>query len=297
MASPQILYCIGATKAGTSWLYRALAEHPGAHMRAVKELHYWDTFGETEQAWQIGAFLRRAEHFAERRQEAVAEGRERQVASLESQIVDLGALAHMLAADRDGDAAYVSYLTEGAEGRLVADITPAYGSLPVRILRRMAEVSPRAVFVYLVRDPLARLWSHVRMVAARSGVPERLGERAHNLLRRLLTRGDESDILARGDYPATAERLGAAVPASRFRVVPFEAVVEPHGYAALCRFLGLAPMTPATTRVVHAGPEVALSDDLKDKALAHLRGHYDWAARTLGPLPQAWQANLTRALA
>ena len=39
-----MLYCVGATKAGTSWLYRALHDHPGCAVRAVKEMHYWDTF-------------------------------------------------------------------------------------------------------------------------------------------------------------------------------------------------------------------------------------------------------------
>jgi len=34
--------CIGAPKAGTTWLYSHLAKHPGIWMSLVKELHYFD---------------------------------------------------------------------------------------------------------------------------------------------------------------------------------------------------------------------------------------------------------------
>lgn len=34
--------CIGAQKAGTSWLHRVLAQHPGLGFPGGKEVHYWD---------------------------------------------------------------------------------------------------------------------------------------------------------------------------------------------------------------------------------------------------------------
>ena len=34
--------CVGATKAGTSFLYEHLAAHPQCHFRTIKELHYFD---------------------------------------------------------------------------------------------------------------------------------------------------------------------------------------------------------------------------------------------------------------
>ena len=37
---PTFLICTGATKAGTSWLYRYLLGHPDCHLRAIKELHF-----------------------------------------------------------------------------------------------------------------------------------------------------------------------------------------------------------------------------------------------------------------
>src|SRR5438067_11210494 len=43
-ACPDFL-CIGAQKAGTSWLYRQLTEHPDFWMPPVKELHYFNLLG------------------------------------------------------------------------------------------------------------------------------------------------------------------------------------------------------------------------------------------------------------
>src|SRR5438132_13721254 len=40
-ACPDFL-CVGAQKAGTSWLYRQLERHPDFWMPPVKELHYFD---------------------------------------------------------------------------------------------------------------------------------------------------------------------------------------------------------------------------------------------------------------
>jgi hypothetical protein len=39
----RLVYCIGATKAGTGWVYQYLRAHPECHMRTLKELHFFDT--------------------------------------------------------------------------------------------------------------------------------------------------------------------------------------------------------------------------------------------------------------
>ncbi|MEO0720491.1 MAG: hypothetical protein AAFZ06_16685, partial [Pseudomonadota bacterium] len=36
-------FCIGAQKAGTSWLQAMFDRHPDIHVPFVKEVHYWDT--------------------------------------------------------------------------------------------------------------------------------------------------------------------------------------------------------------------------------------------------------------
>ena len=44
MADPTLLICVGATKAGTSWMYRYLHDHEACYVRSVKECHYFSMF-------------------------------------------------------------------------------------------------------------------------------------------------------------------------------------------------------------------------------------------------------------
>ena len=37
-----VFLCVGAAKAGTTWLHTQLKAHPDCHFRAIKELHYFD---------------------------------------------------------------------------------------------------------------------------------------------------------------------------------------------------------------------------------------------------------------
>ena len=47
--------CIGAQKAGTTWLLAQLKSHPGIWMPPVKELQYFDTlFVPGRKAWTSG---------------------------------------------------------------------------------------------------------------------------------------------------------------------------------------------------------------------------------------------------
>lgn len=298
MSDPVLLYCVGATKAGTSWFYRALHDHPDCALPAVKEVHYWDTFDDTLKGRQAAAFRARLAEFRRIRTEAAAAGdRAWQVANMNRRIADMEGLIGVIEGDRTDDAAYRAWMEGRAAGRsLVADMTPGYATLPAAMFRRMAGLSPRALFVYLIRDPLARLWSHVRMQAERQKQPgEDVAEKANNTLWRILNRGQETHILARGDYPDTVARLRAAVPDGRLRVEYCERLYTGDGQRDMAQFLGIGYHPADGAAKAHEGPRAELREDLAARAVRFLKDHYDWAARTVGPLPRAWQDNLARA--
>ncbi len=48
--------CIGAQKAGTSWLYTMLAGHPDIHFPSGKEVHFWDYYYDNGLDWYRGLF-------------------------------------------------------------------------------------------------------------------------------------------------------------------------------------------------------------------------------------------------
>lgn len=296
MADPTLLYCVGATKAGTSWLYRTLHDHPECAVRAVKELHYWDTFEQEAREKQLAAFENQMRNYARQKAEAEAAERGWQVRNMERRLADLGALIKVVGGDRTGDLAYATYLVDGmGEGRLVADMTPNYAVLDDTRLTQMVELSPSAKVVYLIRDPLARMWSHIRMQAQRFRQEhEVFEEKANNILWRILNRGQETHILERGDYAGTITRLRRVVPEGRLLVAFCETLFTPAGLEAMCRFLGISYAPADGEMRVHEGPKAVMRDDLRNPAIALLKDQYDWVAREVGPLPAPWRDNLAR---
>ncbi len=295
MPDPAILYCVGATKAGTSWFYRLLHDHPDCALPAVKEAHYWDTFAAADRAKQLAAFDLRLQELRAARAEAAAADRGWQIRNLDRRIADMTGLIAVLAGDRRDDAAYLDWLTQGrGTARLYADMTPNYATLPDAQLQRMVTASPLTKVIYLIRDPLDRLWSHIRMQAHRQRQSHEIYEKkANNILFRMLNRGQETHILARGDYAGVIEKLRRVVPADRLMVAFAETLLTPEGLARVCAFLGIAPVdVPA--QAVHDGRPVLMLEKLRPRAQKLVFEQYDWVARNVGPLPQNWQDNCVR---
>ena len=297
MAGPTILYCVGATKAGTTWLYRYLHDHPDCGMPAVKEAHYWDTFDAARLEKQLVAYRVRLREMRAAKVKAQEEGRGWQVENMDRRINEMKGLIDTLAGDRSGDSAYFSWLIEGrAEGKLVADVTPNYATLSDDDLARMRDLSPNTKFLYLIRDPLDRLWSHIRMQARRQRQEhEQYAKKSNNILYRILNRGQEMHILERGDYPKIIRKLRRVIPEGRLLIQFAEDLFTPAGLERLCAFLGIKQVAPAIARPANEGPEVVMLDKLRPRALGLLNEHYEWVARNVGPLPQRWQDNLARA--
>lgn len=296
MTTPVVLFCVGATKAGTTGFYRLLHDHPACALPAVKEAHYWDTFDPALRAKQVAAYERRLGELAAQKAQAAALERGWQVRNLERRITDMTALIAVLQGDRSDDAAYLRWLTEGrGPGHVFADITPHYASLPDTVLHRMVAASPQARVIYLLRDPLDRLWSHIRMQARRQRQDHEIyEEKANNILYRILHHGQETHILERGDYAAVIRKLRRVVPQERLHIVFAEDLRTLQGAAKVCDMLGIAAPAALPEGAAHAGPPVVMLDKLRLRAQKLLYEQYDWVARNIGPLPQRWQENSVR---
>lgn len=290
MDKPTLLYCVGATKAGTSWLHETLAGHRQVHLRSIKELHFFDGLENGKLASQAEPFRAQIAEM-ERRMASAEEPRRRHIAG---RIADRRAWLDVLGQGGE-TAAYLDYLHhDRGDAAVVGDVTPAYGLLPVARLRQMAALAADTRFVYLLRDPVARLWSHVRMMAARRGDSERADPaKAANILRRTLD-GKEGQIESRSDYMGALARLNAAVDPARLLVLFYENLFGGDALARLCAFLGIAPAEPDARRRVHEGAALAMTGDQRAAARAWLAPQYDHVAQLMGRLPDAWQVNAAR---
>lgn len=280
---PTILFCVGAAKAGTSWLHRVLSDHPDCALRSIKELHYFDALDRGEVDRQIGAVERQRDLYLSEMEGA---GPVR-LANRTRQVADCEAWLDVLRRPEDREA-YLGYLTGAAGGRLVADMTPAYALLSEERLGRMARIAPDVRFLYLVRDPVERLWSHVRMIADRRATRDgnREGRAAHVLSR--VFRGKESEIEARGDYRTAIGKLARAVDPRRLMVAVTEEMFRADGLARICAFLGIPPAEPDYARRVNEGRGEPMPAEGRRAARAWLSAQYDFMADWLGRRPAGW---------
>ena len=296
MSAPQLLFCVGATKAGTTWLYRYLHDHPDCAMPAVKEAHYWDTFDADDREKQQTAFRVRLREMRAQKRRAIDAGRHWQADNMDRRINEMKSLVARLDGPRVDDSAYLDWLMKGrGDAQLVGDMTPNYATLDDATLERMRDAAPDSKFILLIRDPLDRLWSHIRMQARRQRQEhEKYEKKSNNILYRILNRGQETHILERGDYPKIIRKLRRVIPEGRLLIAFFEDLLTADGLAKVCAFLGIKPLPAKVDTPVHQGQEVVMLDKLRPRALGLLNEQYEWVARNVGPLPQRWQENLAR---
>jgi hypothetical protein len=289
---PNILLCVGATKAGTTWLHDQLATHPECHLRTIKEYHYFSTNADAQ--WEKMIADTRSE-MAQLSAMAPAD-----VTDFDRQrLRDLASWLPMITPRKIDAAAFANYLVQGAQderpsARLVGDFTPAYSVISGKLLEPAASL-PRLKVLYLIRDPLARLWSHVRMIADRMD-PDRFEVVAPAMLRRVIA-GEEDggirSIVRRGDYAGNLPKL-RRIFGKRLLVMFTEDLFTKAGFDRVLAFLGLSPALADLDRLVHEGRAMPLPADLRPAALKFLRPQYEFIAGEFAQLPSPWQANMAQ---
>lgn len=287
------MFGIGATKAGTSWLYRYLCAHPDCAMPATKELHYFDTTSEHDLDGTIRDLERQERQIAWNAERK--EGLEQALRFMK--VEGLKRLRKMLKAPRTDDQAYrefmLSHFEEGA--KLTGDITPSYALLPAARLSDMVGMAAETRFIYILRDPVDRLWSHVRMVARRQaeeGQP--LHPVATRILENVIHKKMRPAMLARSDYAGILEKLDQAIPRENLKIVFFEDMFREKTIRDICEFLNISYHPAELKKKVHAGQAVALDPELKVAARALLDDQYQAMERRFGDLPNRWKRDFAK---
>lgn len=287
---PALMFGLGATRAGTSWLSRYLTDHPECHMREIKEAHYFDTLDRGSYDFQIRLLAKRKAELEARR---AGSDNPRQRARLARNIAAHEELLTLFQARRPDHAAYLAYLHANAgDARVVGEITPAYALLDPEWLRAMSGLGPVVRFLYVLREPVERLWSNIRQT-----VPSRPGGRdtpqpvAMAMFDRWLA-GDEHEIDLRSDYRGALERMAEAIPARDLLVLFYETLFSPETIDRLCAFLGIRTVPADTETRIFAAEALSLDPARVAAARARLAPQYDYVRSRFGALPPSWSARL-----
>ena len=286
MEAPRLLFGIGATKAGTSWLYDYLRGHPECAMPRMKELHFFNSLSEKGHAWRLKVL---AGKHADLSAKLVGAPAPRQAALT----LRLDEIERYMAIVRSKDVEGYKAFLDGVRGdkALVGDVTPAYALLPEDRLSEMSKMGPAVRFIYLLRDPVDRLWSNIRMVAHRKSQAN--GRDVSRIANRLLDKvlsGDDKETFARSDYAGNIQRLSRAVPKSQVLIEFFETLFTPEAMTRVCDFLGIGYSEPAFAKTVHGGKaSLKLDADRRAAARHFLQPQYDYVSARMGDVPARWQ--------
>jgi hypothetical protein len=250
---------VGCQKGGTAWLHRYLEGSPQCDPGFRKEYHVWDALD-------------------------LAAGR-----LARERIEKQGGQRAEFLRDPDRYFDYFSGLLEPDEIRLTADITPGYAGLSTERLRMIRDgfttrgVRPAAV--YLLRDPVERIWSASRMDMRRRGdeAPEDPETRVGHMYKHPM-------YADRTRYDLTMDALEAAFPPEDVFYGFYERLFGAETLAPLCSFLGVDFHEPDTGRQVNVSPKsegAALPEETRRTIARHFSGVYDAVQRRFPDLDLA----------
>ncbi|MEM8743709.1 MAG: sulfotransferase [Pseudomonadota bacterium] len=225
---PDYFVCIGAQKAGTTWLARVLARHDDVFMTPVKEIHYFDHIaGLTD---HLGPRKRRSRYrkYHQRLWTQWSKWREHRAQG--------SWYRNYMRATLD-DGWYVSLFADRGGRRIAGEITPEYALIGEAGLRHLKRLAPDARIIFVMRNPVTRAWSQIlhlcrsRKIDADTLSASQLPEMA-----------DEERFRDLSDYAQVLDALAAVFPSEQVHLEFYEDIHADRraALARICQFLGVA---------------------------------------------------------
>ncbi len=276
-----LLLGVGAMKAGTTWIFDALQRHPDIHFCREKEIHYFFARHVNPNILSDRARMRRAQGYLSFNPEVssrpILQKRVRWV-------------ANWLASPLD-DAWFNALFMHREQARWVGEFSNLSALLPVEAWADIHARTAKLRVIYTLREPIDRLWSHVRFHQKMQNRTEQLGAWSLDELEDHIRTG--GDYLQHNNYTAAITRMQAALPPECLRVDVFDRIATaPRAFIADVElFLDVAPHDlpdDLINRVVNPSPPHTMPDGLaerfKDDTAAQITGLEDLGVT----IPYAW---------
>ncbi|MEJ8571077.1 sulfotransferase [Microbaculum marinum] len=262
MAKRPHFICIGAQRGGTSNLYRMLRLHPDIWLPPIKELHFFDL---------------PLDRPRRRRELAELEGRTKRR--------DKRFLKRLTQAIEDGDQSVKRYrsLFGPSEEKVTGDITPGYGTLPSETVAKLARRLPNTAVLFIIREPMSRLWSHARMVQSKKkGTPLADADSFKAFC-------EDPAVRLRSLQSDVFERWSASF-GTRFHVLFFDDLVADSQafYARVHEIIGVEHHPVDTEREHAPAPKPKMPEEMRRHAEVLLEGEYERLAELVGGHAETW---------
>jgi hypothetical protein len=230
-AMDNLFLSVGALKAGTTWMYQVLAQHPEIYFTPEKEIHYFaHAYVPGEKHLNPQARLRRAEETAaidpERNHPAGVRARLLWTANYLSDPVD--------------DLWYENLFSFRRRQTWCADFSNLYAHIPPEGWSRILGRFDRLRVIYTMREPVERFWSHLKFHMQVIGKAHEIADVTPEWTWEFL---NKPFIWKHGEYGEVVRRLSACLPPEALRIYFYEDVrADPLAWLRDVEdFLGIPP--------------------------------------------------------
>jgi hypothetical protein len=244
--------CIGAQKAGTTWLYENIRRHPKIWLPPVKELQYFnELYIPDHRKWTP---THRRTHGSRVLQQYLKQTGE------DDWDYRFIARTADIVAGTPSDEWYGNIFTLAGDDQVCGEMTPEYSTLPQAGIEHILRLMPQIKIIFSMRDPIERSWSHLRMLARNSSTSD---------VAALVELATYPDIAERGDYPKILSLWSGLNPPERLHLLFMDDIASRpvEVMQGLCSFLGIEYQEgffPHLSTAVHVGDDVPLPPELHE---------------------------------
>lgn len=278
----RLLLSVGAMKSGTTWLYRQLEQHPSITFSPEKEIHYLAYLAGSRShlnlAYRAGRFAT-ARRRARERGEALQPG-------------EIGWYLDYLFMPKTWDW-YVRRFGDIEPGSYCADFSNLSALLDRESWRRLTGRVEDLRLIYVLRNPLDRVWSQLKAHYRAVGEPQSVLTDADRYIPD--SRLPEEELVSHSLYARNLQSILSEVPRDKVQVVLYDQIERDPGSLLkdIEQFLDIPAHNyqPAKlTRRINSSNDLPQPDWLRD----HFSPQFSQDLAALAALdvevPQAWLA-------
>lgn len=280
---PKLFLSVGAMKAGTTFLYNALDQHPEIYFTPEKELHYFAHVNDMDNnlmkplipspAQGVMSVFKKKKNILSlehrrKRLSAVMRGRY-------SRLKDVDRLREIVIWYTDRymtdpiDDNWLSSVFEVAGDRFCSDFSNLNAQLSERGWQHVRQTCNQLRVIYILRHPVERMWSQIKFSYKQQGKLDVLETISLSELKRNLKNGRLS---CHGRYSDVISHLRKILAPEQFKIIIFEDLIDrfPESMCEIEEFLGISKHIydhVEPTRKANATPDIPLGQENYDRIL------------------------------
>jgi hypothetical protein len=309
-----VFICIGAQKAGTTWLHEALSNYEDLALPHIKELHYFDV------KWlprQLNPYKIRkvwtkelkaiSQNIADTLQNAMVNNiKNNEISTIFSdnflekyelskrcdRVINL---ANVLSIKNDED--YLNYMMKiGKNKSVLGEITPAYSMLPYDGFLNIKNIFPNVKIIFIMRDPIDRFISQMKFVNKQRKTK---GKDGIDIKEEYLSMLKDDKFLKRANYQDILYKIEQVFLKENILLLFYEDLLGNFCVSSMHSieiFLNLPKKTDEEilswkNKTYNETADLSNIDNEKQNIAQNLKGIYEYIFKRFDRVPQKWIDN------